>query len=357
LKLKPHRAEKEVHVPLITDQPEDWTEPGAHKIAPGVHRIPLPLPLDGLGTVNAYVLEGPDGLVVIDPGWFSPKTEIAMTAALRGLGYRLDDIATCLATHHHWDHYSQAYAWRSTVGCDLMVGAGERHSILGFGTDAGRFPNHASILTRCGAPQLAQELASSPVPDEEAGIAFGPPDRWLEHGDRIRLSEGDIEVVATPGHTRGHVVFHHAGSGLLFSGDHILPHITPSIGFEWAPEAHPLRSYIRSLELVHELPDTALLPSHGPVADSSHHRVEELLYHHEHRLDEICNEVAAGSSTAYDVARALRWTRRGRQLGDLPIDHQLSAITEIHAHLDVLTMLGRVSYTDRSEVRTYALSA
>ncbi|MFI7669591.1 MBL fold metallo-hydrolase [Nocardia sp. NPDC049526] len=344
-------------MPLVTDQPEDWSEPGAHQVARGIHRVPLPLPLDGLGTVNAYVLETTDGLVVIDPGWYGPQTETAMIEALRQLGYRLDDIVTCLATHHHWDHYSQAYAWRSTLGCELLVGREERHSIMGYRTDAGRFPNHAQLLTRCGAPELARELAYTPAPDNEVGISFGAPDRWLEHGDRIRLRHGDIEVISTPGHTRGHVVFYHADSRLLFSGDHILPHITPSIGFEWAPEAHPLRSYISSLELVHGLPDSAVLPSHGPVTTSSHSRIEQLLHHHQRRLDEICDEVAAGSSTAYEVARALRWTRRDLRLDELPIDHQLSAVTEIHAHLDVLAMLGRVTYTDRRNVRTYALSA
>ncbi|MFI9408614.1 MBL fold metallo-hydrolase [Nocardia gamkensis] len=344
-------------MPLIANQPEDWTAPGAHQVARGVHRVPLPLPLDGLGTVNAYVLETAAGLVVIDPGWSGAETEKAMTAALQGLGFQLDDIVTCLATHHHWDHYSQAYAWRTTLGCELLVGRQEQHSILGFRTDAGRYPNHATLLTRCGAPELARELARTPVPEEEIGVAFGPPDRWLEHGDRIEIANGEIEVIATPGHTRGHVVFYHASSRLLFSGDHILPHITPSVGFEWTPEAHPLRSYITSLELVRGLPDAAVLPSHGPTTTSSHSRIDELLGHHQQRLDEICDEVAVGSSTAYEVARALRWTRRGRRLDELPIDHQLSAVTEINAHLDVLCMLGRVSYTDQRNVRSYALSA
>ncbi|MFE2999073.1 MBL fold metallo-hydrolase [Nocardia sp. NPDC059246] len=341
----------------VTEQPEDWTEPGAHQIADGIHRVPLPLPLDGLGTVNSYVLETTDGLVVIDPGWYGPDTENAMTAALRQLGYRLGDIVTCLATHHHWDHYSQAYAWRSTLGCDLLIGRAEYHSITGFGSRSGRFPNHAQLLARCGAPELARELARTRPPENEAGVSFGLPDGWLDNGDRIRLRHGEIEVIATPGHTRGHVAFRHAGSQLLFSGDHILPHVTPSIGLEWVPEAHPLRSYIRSLELIQDLPDSTVLPSHGPVTTSSHSRVEELVRHHEHRLNEICDEVASGSATAYEVARALRWTRRHRRLDELPIDHQLSAVTEIHAHLDVLTMLGRVSYTDHTDMRTYALSA
>ncbi|MFE3188437.1 MBL fold metallo-hydrolase [Nocardia sp. NPDC059240] len=343
-------------MPAVTEQPEDWTEPGAYEIIQGIHRVPLPIPLDGLGTVNSYILETIDGLIVIDPGWYGPDTEQAMRAALGQLGYNLDDVTTCLATHHHWDHYSQAYAWRATLGVELLTGHDERHSITEFRSRLGRFPNHAQLLGRCGAPGLARELARTKPPENESGISFGPPDRWLDHGDRIELRDGELEVISTPGHTRGHVVFHHNQSRLLFSGDHILPHATPSIGLEWMPEPHPLRSYIRSLELVHDLQDSVVLPSHGPVTVSSHRRVDELLHHHQRRLDEICDAVANGAATTYEVAQTLRWTRRNRLLDELPIDHQLSAVTEVRAHLDVLTMLGRVSYTDHTDVRAYALS-
>ena len=41
----------------------DWLEPGAHRVAPGVHRIPLPLPNDGLRAVNVYAIEDGDRLV------------------------------------------------------------------------------------------------------------------------------------------------------------------------------------------------------------------------------------------------------------------------------------------------------
>src|SRR4051794_27421460 len=43
-----------------------WTDPGLFTVAPGVHRVPLPLPTDGLRAVNVYVLEDGDGLVLID---------------------------------------------------------------------------------------------------------------------------------------------------------------------------------------------------------------------------------------------------------------------------------------------------
>ena len=47
---------------------EDWTAPGVYEVVPGVHRIPLPLPNDGLRAVNVYAITGSDGPVLIDSG-------------------------------------------------------------------------------------------------------------------------------------------------------------------------------------------------------------------------------------------------------------------------------------------------
>ena len=43
----------------------DWTEPGLFTVAPGVHRIPLPLPNDGLRAVNVYAIEAGDGTFLV----------------------------------------------------------------------------------------------------------------------------------------------------------------------------------------------------------------------------------------------------------------------------------------------------
>jgi glyoxylase-like metal-dependent hydrolase (beta-lactamase superfamily II) len=56
------------------------------------------------------------------------------------------------------------------------------------------------------------------------------PDEWLEDGDIVRLESRVLRVIHTPGHTMGHVTFHDAEAGLLFSGDHVSPRITPSSG-------------------------------------------------------------------------------------------------------------------------------
>jgi glyoxylase-like metal-dependent hydrolase (beta-lactamase superfamily II) len=153
-----------------------------------------------------------------------------------------------------------------------------------------------------------------------------------------------LEAVQTPGHTQGHYVFADQAAGLLFAGDHVLPTITPSIGFESVPVQQPLRDFLASLAKVRGLPDLQLLPAHGPVAGSSHSRVDQLLAHHDERL-ELCLAAlrAKGTGTAYDIARNLPWTRHARALAELDVFNTALATMETKAHLELLVARGRAS--------------
>jgi glyoxylase-like metal-dependent hydrolase (beta-lactamase superfamily II) len=332
----------------------DWTEPGPHPVAPGVHRVPLPLPTDGLRAVNVYVLTGGDGLVLIDSGWALERSRKALAAALAALGASLRDVRHFLVTHVHRDHYTQAVELRREFGSKVSLGAGEQAAI-------------AALLaggTRPFAPQLA-ELAASGAAElatgimELAGVRPGgaggweAPDEWLTAAHRIGVAGRTLAVLPTPGHTQGHVVFFDAAGGLLFAGDHVLPHITPSIGFEPVAARLPLRDYLQSLRLVRGLPDMRLLPAHGPVTGSAHARIDELLGHHDARLRRCAAAVPAGGATAYQVARSLRWTRRERQLGELDLFNQMLAVIETRAHLELLASQRRLARSLAGGVACY----
>ena len=162
-----------------------------------------------------------------------------------------------------------------------------------------------------------------------------------------------LRVLHTPGHTRGHFVFLDAEGGALFAGDHVLPHITPSLGFESRPSAAPLADYLRSLARVRAMPDARLLPAHGPVTESVHARVDELLDHHEDRLQACERALRAGAGTPYEVAGCLRWTRRGHHVDELDPFNQMLAVIETAAHLDVLVAQGRATRLEDSGMDRY----
>ena len=81
------------------------------------------------------------------------------------------------------------------------------------------------------------------------------------------------------------------------------------------------------------------------MAPSVHDRVDELVAHHDKRLDEIAAAVAAGGSTALEVAGAIRWTRHEYHLGDMETFNRMLAVLETDAHLEVLAAQGRVRRT------------
>ncbi len=327
----------------------DWTEPGVFTVVPGVHRVPLPLPSDGLRAVNVYAIEDTDGLTLIDSGWALAESRRALSAALAILGCELGDVRHFLVTHIHRDHYTQAVELRRMFGSKVSLGAGEREAvevILAGGT--GPFEPQLSQLLASGAEVVLQRLRALRIGPPAGHADWEAPDEWLHPQQEIELTTRTLRVVPTPGHTQGHIVFTDAAAGLLFAGDHVLPHITPSIGFEPVSASLPLGSYLESLRLVRAMPDMRLLPAHGPVTGSAHARIDELLIHHHDRLDKCAAAVAAGADTAYEVACALRWTRRGRQLAELDPVNQMLAVTETRAHLELLAAQGllKVSWDD-----------
>ncbi|ONI80266.1 MBL fold metallo-hydrolase [Saccharothrix sp. ALI-22-I] len=331
----------------------EWTEPGAFEVAPGVYRIPLPLPNDGLHTVNVYAIDDGDGLVLIDSGWALDAAETALESALGTLGHGFEDIRRFLVTHVHRDHYTMAVALRRRFGTKIALGAGEQPSLAKVIARArvGQIRN----LTTWGAPHLADKWRAVVASTGEDELRdFEEPDEWLDETD-LALEKRVLRVLPTPGHTRGHVVFVDADSSLLFAGDHVLPHITPSIGFEPARPALPLGDYLDSLRLVRDYPDLRLLPAHGPVTESSHARVDELLAHHEDRLTATLEAVRAGTGTAFETARNLGWTRRNRKFAELDLFNQVLATGETAAHLDVLAHRGLLTTDEREGVTIYSI--
>jgi glyoxylase-like metal-dependent hydrolase (beta-lactamase superfamily II) len=331
-----------------------WTEPGAFPVAPGVHRIPLPLPNDGLRAVNVYVLETPDGLVLVDGGWSIREAREVLRAGLAVLGADIPDIRRFLVTHVHRDHYTMAVELRRTTGARVVLGRGEKPT-LDLLQQGDRRPLSGQVreLRRLGAHVLAAEVEGM-VGDATIDVAdWESPDEWLDAGE-VSLAGGRLlEAVPTPGHTAGHVVFHDLQAGLLFAGDHVLPTITPSIGFEPVLQPNPLGDFLHSLALVRSRPDARLLPAHGAVTESVHARVDELVAHHGRRLDEVLAALPGTDGCAAEVAGVLRWTRHGRRLEELDGFNRMLAVFETAAHLDLLVAQERLSRVDDGGVRRY----
>ena len=319
-----------------------WTEVGAHAVADGVYRIPLPLPEDGLRAVNVYAIEDGDELVLIDGGWSLPESLAEFERSLAGIGREPTDVREILVTHTHRDHYTQAVELRRRYGARVLLSAGERDALQAV-REAGTGAPTASLsrLYAAGAATLADQILAVGRWDGYRAEDWELPDRWVNAGE-VALATRTLTAIPTPGHTKGHMVFLDASAGLMFTGDHVLPHITPSIGFELTPSALPLGDFLDSLRLVAGFPDARLLPAHGPVTDSVHTRVGELLAHHDVRLGEGADAIGRGATDAYEAAQLLTWTRHGTPFGELNLFNQMLAVLETAAHLNLLVHRGEL---------------
>ena len=123
---------------------------------------------------------------------------------------------------------------------------------------------------------------------------------------RSRLPGWDRRAVHTPGHSPGHLCFHEHQRRVLFSGDHVLPRITPNIGVHAKSSGNPLADFVDCLAraggLDHDLDE--VLPAHEYRLAGLAARVSTLLNHHDERLEEI-HAALTTTPTTWELTGAL----------------------------------------------------
>jgi glyoxylase-like metal-dependent hydrolase (beta-lactamase superfamily II) len=338
-----------------------WLQSGAFEIASDVYRIPLPLPHDGLRAVNVYAVREPAGWALVDCGWRHPETVAALRAGLAQLRADGTAITKVLATHSHYDHYGLTAYVREHSGAEIMLGRVELDSLapaLDGGDWAQAVAHRATWLRRHGAQEVLSEIEAQEEQEDfesvRAESRWESPDRVLDAGDHIVVGGRTLEAILTPGHSRGHIMYLDRANRLLFAGDHVLPHITPSVGFEPFSDGKALERFLASLRAVRDLDVDVVLPGHGPVFDDLAVRVDELLAHHDTRLGASHDALARpGVATAFDVAARLTWTRHERLFSELDALNRLLATGETVTHLEYLADHGRATRHDSPERITY----
>ena len=337
----------------------EWTEPGAFPVADGIHRIPLPMPGDGLKAVNVYVIRNGDGLALVDTGWDHPAAVAALEAGLAALGAKVTDLNLIVVTHFHADHYALAAPLREASGAPVLFpeeGLGGVRVALEPETERRANAARHRRMARHGAGAMPDPFPQAH--GEMSRFRWAVPDKTLRDGDVIELADRSLQVITVPGHTQGHVALHDEAARIFLAADHVLPHITPSIGFEPFPEPLVLQTFLASLEKVRPVEADVVLPAHGPVFTDLAGRVDELLAHHDRRLAACVHHVEAGHEQAHAVAEQLPWTRRDTPFSELDAFNRYIAVGETIAHLELLAHDGRIArHEGRDDIRFLRLAA
>lgn len=303
------------------------------QVAPGVHRVSIPLPFPP-GEVAAWVIDGEAGHVLIDTGIDTPHARAALAAAARRIGVTPASLRWALLTHVHIDHYGLAGAVREWAGARVVIHEREEELARRF---VDRWPEerrHVADSFRAAGvpPEMAEAMLAASDAIHRLYADFRPD--VLLRGERGPIpGTGDWEWLLTPGHSPGHVVAYHPERRILVVGDHVLPRISPNIGADlYATD--PLTDYLASLGALRELPVDLVLPSHGAPFTDLAARIDAILAHHDARNRQITALLDAPRS-AFEVTLAL--------FGTLPPQNLLHAFREVRAHLAYLERTGAVS--------------
>ncbi|MEL9990167.1 MAG: MBL fold metallo-hydrolase [Thermoproteus sp.] len=308
-----------------------------------MRRIKVPLPGMELGHVNVYVVECGDGYGLIDVGIATYDAAVGLLKGLREAGIRPWDVTHIFLTHFHADHSTLLSLLSQIAPAEYYIGEAE----LNVGSDFDGFLNELfSEYIRQGAPSGFVEEAKRVAPMVRFKKAF--EDIWRLDWRKVRDGEDlpcGLKAVWTPGHTPGHTVY--VEGRRVYTGDHILPKITPNISYWYKIEGYdPLGEYMRSLLKTKGL--GVGYPAHGEVIEDLDSRIDEILKHHEERLAEVESALRGGPLTAYEVARRIRWDIG--PFDGLDVYNKFFAVGEALAHLVHLESVGRVESFERDGV-------
>lgn len=304
-------------------------ELGVKEISDGIFMITLPMPFR-LEHVNVYAIVKRGRVSLIDTGPNFPGVLAALEQDLAGIGRKVSEVDRIFITHFHADHCGLAGAVQEASGAVVCMREMEY--------------NRATVDPRSMIERLRAFYLREGMPDEVfekfasllkmfryATIPF-KAQRFLEPGTVEDLDGLTLEVISSPGHSAGQVVFFCRERGILFSGDHVLPHITPNLSPDLTnPGFHPLQSFIQSLEALKGLPVSMVYPAHGWPFPDLDGRIEEIVSHHEERKGLIEASVKAGPKTAYQVSQDIF----GADISDFD---KFLALNETYVHLDQLEM-------------------
>jgi len=175
---------------------------------------------------------------VVDPGGDLERIE----QAIKQTGISIEKI---LLTHGHIDHAGGADELREKLGVKIEG------------------PHKNDVI-------LLDNLEKQGKVYGVDGVRNVTPDRWLEDRDTVTVGELTLDVRHCPGHTPGHVVFHHPESKLAIVGDVLFKGSIGRWDFPLGNHQQLVESITKRLWPMGD--DTAFVPGHGPMSTFGHER-------------------------------------------------------------------------------------
>jgi len=299
----------------------------------GIYRLVVPLPWSSPGFVNVYLIEDQDKYIMIDCGVAGDVEFDILTNALKELDLAWTDIKLLIGTHLHTDHIGLSEIIRKE-GVLLGLYENSVDYVEKYNDWKLRFQDLANYSKREGAPKEFLENMKLIETPKFAGTLTNP-DILIKDGESPdKTTKGRLTAIFTPGHDASEVSFIDNKSKILFSGDHILPRITPFVPVE-NENSNTLEDFLESLEKTLPFDKTIIAPGHGEIIESPNKRIEQMILHHKRRLERVLKLLGEEELTGWEVCQKLFPER-------LDIMNRRLALQETLSHLLYLKNKGRV---------------
>lgn len=312
------------------------------ELSKNLYRIQTPLKGNSLRSINSYLIKGSDRNLLIDTGYRMDLCMNSIKNGLKKLDAELRD-TDILLTHFHNDH-SGASTQLIHPTRTIYVPEQE-YPFFGIGIN----PEFYTVSRK---PQYTKEGLT----EEEFGkfMYFGTPNirapdffskqfTPIKESQVISAGEYELTAIHTPGHTPGHMCYWDEQHGIIFTGDHILFDISSNI-IPWPGIPNILGLYLYSLKKLQPYSAAAALPGHREPGELSV-RIEQLLQHHQQRLNECESLVKLyPGKTAFELTQLMSWKlHRQDESKGIPPALMRYAFGECLCHLDHLRFIKKIT--------------
>lgn len=284
---------------------EAGVRPPTERIDEGAAVCAVELPPGGIVTSTlCYLFRGAGSSGhLVDPGWNSDAGFAAIEESMAMLG--VTTIDSVVTTHLHADHLGMAERIRDAYGAALVMSSTEWRTYLEVPDENERNVRYDEWgVPADRRPHLPQLTA---VPDQSPRTE---PDVLVSEGDVLDLGR-NVTVLSTPGHTEGSISLVDTKHELILTGDHVLPHIHPGLGLDYAAAGDPVGDYLEALERVASFDGYDVLPGHGYRFRRLSERAAQIARHHLRRARQVADAVMTSENdpTVWELASHLSWAR------------------------------------------------
>ena len=270
--------------------------------------ITLPMPA-ALGSVNVYLVHTDAGTALIDTGLQDATSRHALKRALDTKGLSSRDIEAVLLTHYHVDHAGLA-AELQAEGAQIIMSGADADMMVEFAAGSKNDERRASLFADHPMPKEMKRRGAKMFAFLRSLGAPVHPDRIVADGEALTLAGLSFHVMATPGHTPGHLALACAEAQVVFTGDCVIsPGATHMSGAPDRDRDNPYRGFMNALQRLDGLPDWIAFPGHGRPIRNLSKKVGEVRRHLTASLEGVAKRLTTEPVTALELSRAIDDTR------------------------------------------------